>query len=133
MNRTSKLSRYTSLARFARMPQVRKEPRRPALAFVGTEPPRDAEYLARVRELPCCAIGLPKHSCMGPRISHHAGKHAAGVKCSDYEAISLCSLAHTNIHDLNGCFRGFTRERVRAFEDAAIAETQRVLGRTPTV
>lgn len=133
MKSGGKLARYTSLARFTRMPQVRKEPRRPALAFAGTEPARDPEYLTRVRELPCCAIGLAKHSCMGPRISHHAGRHAAGVKCSDYEAISLCSLAHTNIHDLNGCFRGYTREQVRAFEDAAIAETQRVLGHTPTV
>ena len=130
----SKLSRYTGLARFKRMPQVRKEPRRLAL-WMGDRPDlaSQPEYLARVRELPCCAIGRPRHTCMGPRIAHHAGVHAAGKKCSDFETISLCSLAHTCLHEFKGPFFNWSRASMRQWEDACITETQRVLGHTPTV
>jgi hypothetical protein len=121
-----------------RVNPVRKEPRRVDRATGRTDEvtPAEREYMARVRDLECCALGQAGHpECSGPPVVHHAGRHVAGQKCSHYETIRLCDRAHKDLHDNPG--NGWTRaagldgEGVRAFEDFWIARTQRELGYTP--
>lgn len=114
----SKLARHTSL-------NVRRATPRRSQRVI------DPDHLARVRLLSCSADGLPGHGCRGPIVAHHAGRHPAGAKCSDLETIALCDLAHRELHDHSGCFRRWSRDQVRAFEDAWISRTQRRLGRAP--
>ena len=52
-------------------------------------PPRDAQYLAWIRTLPCAVCG----SMRGIEASH-TGPHGLGQKSSDYAAIPLCSRHH---------------------------------------
>ena len=127
MKSGGKLSRYNGLQRFARLPQVRKEPRRSSREH-------DSVYLAKVRTLTCCVarLGMQPHSCMGTVVAHHAGTHGMGQKCADSQTIPLCSLAHSCLHDFRGPFAGWTRSRMREWEDARITETQCALGHSPT-
>ena len=100
---------------------------------------RDEAYLARVRQLPCCAVNLAVHGpifcgaihrCVGRIHAHHAGRdRGVGQKASDYTAIPLCASSHDAWHAGRGVFFGMTREMRRVWADARIAETQRLLGR----
>jgi hypothetical protein len=128
----------TPMERTGRVNPRRETPRRVVRATGRTDEvtPAEREYMARVRELPCCALGQLGHSaCSGPPVVHHAGRHVAGQKCSHYETIRLCDRAHKDLHDNPG--NGWTRAAgldgagVRAFEDFWIARTQRELGYTP--
>lgn len=114
-------ARNVPLARNTGIRKFREEPRRSSRTI-------DVQYLARVRTLPCCADGLPGHVCRGRIVAHHAGRHAAGMKCSDLETIPICDAGHRELHDHTGCFRDFTGEEVRSWEDGQIAVTQRRLG-----
>jgi hypothetical protein len=119
MKSGGKLARYTSLRRFARVPRVRTEPRRSSRE-------RDPEYMERVRQLPCAAQFL--HECYGAIHAHHAGERGLGQKADDHTSIPLCLEAHSNWHDANGCFRGWTKEQRAEWATQMIAITQHVLG-----
>ena len=117
-----------------RSPLKRKTPiRRTRMKVAARKSTDDPAYLDRVRRLPCCARFLPGHSCAGPVVAHHAGRHGVGQRCPDREAIPLCSLAHTCLHDFKGSFTFFTRASMRDWENAAIATTQAALGVPLTV
>jgi len=53
------------------------------------KPPRNPQYLAWIRTLPCVVCG----SIRGIEASH-TGPHGLGQKSSDYSAIPLCSKHH---------------------------------------
>lgn len=84
---------------------------------------RDAAYLAWIHTLTCAASGLHGHICDGPIEADHVGARPLGRKCNDAETIALCSLAHRQRTDHCGPFRSFTREQMRAFVDASLANT----------
>lgn len=132
MRSGGKLARHTGLRRFARLPQVRKEPRRPAgwlLSSGQPEPEKpDPVYLARVRTLPCLALTIFGHRCGGPVQAHHAGEHAAGKKAPDSTAVPLCLGGHMELHDFRGPFRDYTRTRIRNLENLWIELTRKRLG-----
>jgi hypothetical protein len=92
---------------------------------------RDAAYLRRVSELPCCRppvlIG-PDASCEGPMHAHHAGKRpGVGRKAADDTAIPLCSRHHAQWHEASGVFRYWTRDDRRRWASAAIEDTREAL------
>jgi hypothetical protein len=82
---------------------------------------RNEAWLAEVRKLPCC---VSTTWCLGRVEADHAGKRGLGQKCSDRETIPLCSIHHRHRTDCVGYFRGWTADRMRAWCDARIAETQ---------
>ena len=58
------------------------------------KPVRDPAYLAFIRSLPCAVC--PRTP---PRVeAAHVGRRGLGQKCSDREAIPLCSLHHQEQH-----------------------------------
>lgn len=117
MKRTA-LKRKTPLART----RMRKKAPRRVLRQLGAP-----AYLARVRTLPCRAVGLSR--CFGPIAAHHAGpKPGVGMKCSDFETHSFCMVHHAAWHAARGPFRGWTREMRRVWADAQIAATRAALG-----
>lgn len=61
------------------------------------------EYLAFVREQPCCAC-----YCTGPIEAHHFGKRAAGRKTHDFNAAPCCGDCHHQFH-ATGTFKGMDR------------------------
>ena len=97
---------------------------------------RDAEYLARVRELPCIARCPLREACemcrpCSPRVeAHHAGRRSVGQKSHDNETVPLCSRHHREFTDHCGMFRGFTMAERRDMQDEWIRETQAALGHT---
>lgn len=50
-----------------------------------------------------------------------------GQRPPDDTAVCLCDGAHQSLHDLNGCFRGYTRQQIRELEDRWIATTRQHL------
>lgn len=132
MKSGGKIARYTSMQRFARMPQRRTEPRRPALWMTSSgqaeEQKQDPVYVAKVRALPCIARSIFGHRCLGDVQAHHAGEHSAGKKAPDSTCVPLCMGGHRDLHELRGAFRDYTRVRIRELENRWIADTQRELG-----
>ena len=99
----------------------------------------DPKYLARVRLLPCAAIGMTlltpmlrlrtRHECWGRIHAHHTTVARRGTRKSlDRDAIPLCDLAHRQLHALSGPFDDFDKAARRAWERARVAETQAALG-----
>ena len=92
----------------------------------------DADYLARVRELPCCARTLgDMFGCRGRIEVDHAGRKPAGRKCSDDETVPMCSLHHSERHTFIGLFGGWSRAQMRAWLDEQIAATRAHLTAAP--
>lgn len=87
---------------------------------------RDAEYMARVRMLPCVLEG---GDCDGAIHAHHAGKRAAGRKADDDTCIPLCAGHHEAWHIGRWPFLYWGRDTRRSWADERIAETQARLGR----
>jgi hypothetical protein len=89
----------------------------------------DKAYMARVRELECCAVGMPGHAeCRGEPVVHHAGRHGMSQKCPHTETIRLCDAAHRELHDHNGWVKHLSGKEIRAWEDGQVLATQRRLG-----
>lgn len=126
MKSGGKLSRYTSLARFARMPQVRKEPRR--REWTAPDLGAAEAYYEAVRALPCAARGLPRHACTPTMHAHHAGVRGLGQKAHYSTTIPLCSLAHTCWHDAKGFCADWTKAERATWAADKIAETRERLG-----
>jgi hypothetical protein len=85
---------------------------------------RDEAYLARVRELPCCACSQQQTETE----AHHRTGAGLGIKASDYETMPLCVLCHRVFHALKAMFRGWAKRRLREWQDKMIAQTQQTLG-----
>jgi hypothetical protein len=112
----------------------RSTPRRVDRATGRTDEPTpfELEYMARVRELECCALGMPGHdSCPDWPIVHHAGQHGYGFKSPHTETIRLCNTAHVELHGHTGWVKHMTGEEIRAWEDEWVRHTQRRLGFSP--
>lgn len=89
---------------------------------------RDPVYLARVRGLACCAIGL-RTPCRGPVHAHHAGgRPGVAIKAHDHTAVPLCMAHHGEWHAANGAFHIWNREKRRSWSEQQIATTQAALG-----
>src|SRR5664279_2587355 len=68
----------------------RKPPRRaPSPARRG--PPRDEDYKAWIREMPCIACGINDRS----EAAHTGTDGGMSMKASDYSCVPLCSDCHT--------------------------------------
>lgn len=85
---------------------------------------RDREYMLAVKRMPCCAPSGVPVSCFGPVQADHAGRRPVGRKCDDRETIPLCAKHHRQRTDYTGIFGGWDAERMRAWCDERIAETQ---------
>jgi hypothetical protein len=53
--------------------------------------------------------------------AHHAGAHGLGNKAPDDTCIALCDHHHDALTDRTGCFAGWPRGTVKAWELAAVA------------
>lgn len=112
----SPLRRKSALARRSRIAQVRAKARRSSRV-------RDEAYLAWVRQQPCRvgAAGVP--GCLGPiDPDHKRAGVGAGTKASDRDAWPVCRKHHDDRHAMRGPFTFMTKEQLRAFIDARIAE-----------
>ena len=132
MKRTAFRSK-TSVSAGARNVRIapREEPRRVDRATGRTDEPTpfERDYMSRVRELECCALGMPGHdSCPDWPIVHHAGQHGYGFKSPHTETIRLCNTAHVELHGHTGWVKHMTGEEIRAWEDGQVLVTQRRLG-----
>ena len=88
---------------------------------------RDAEYLRRVRLLPCLLIRVG--GCYGPIESDHAGERPVGRRASDRSCLPMCSAHHRARTDYAGYFYGWDGVLMRAFCDHWIAVTQEMVDR----
>jgi hypothetical protein len=111
----SAIKRGKPLARKTRIKAKRATPRR--------GPAREPARLAWIRTL-ACAVSWSDCVYGYAVVAHHAGRHAAGKKCPDSEAIPLCQGHHDHLHSLTGPFRHWKRDAVRAWEDEQIAYYQ---------
>jgi hypothetical protein len=95
---------------------------------------RDPEYMAKVRALPCLGFTLDVHHvCQGWDgqlvDAAHLGEHHSNRKASDDETAPLCRLAHLQMHNLAGPFRGWTKAELRAWREWAIKFTREQVAR----
>lgn len=85
----------------------------------------DLAYRRRVAALPCCRCGAPPPS----QVHHHTAHRGLGQRSSDLYAMPLCHGHHMQLHSLSGPFRGFTKERLRAWQSRMAAITADRLAR----
>lgn len=106
------LKRRTALARTPMKRRARRA-RKP-----GDSDPR---YLAHLRRLPCAMCDAPPPS----HAHHHSMKQRGrGQKAADRYAFPLCEpKCHTGgLHMLAGCFKGWHKEQLRAWQDEMCAK-----------
>ena len=80
----------------------------------------DPKRLARIRELPCCKCGGSPSDPHHPTYLRHTGKDAK--RAHDRYAIPMCFTCHRALHDLNGPFKGWTREQLREWQGEMIEQ-----------
>ena len=68
----------------------RRSPRR-AVASTRKGPPRDEDYKAWIRTLPCVACGMEGRS----EAAHTGNDGGMSMKASDYSCVPLCADCHT--------------------------------------
>ena len=68
-----------------------RKPQRRAESATGKAPPRDAAYLAWIREMPCIACGTGERS----EAAHTGTDGGMSQKASDYSCVPLCAGCHT--------------------------------------
>lgn len=83
---------------------------------------RDFDFMAFVKQGPCIAAGMSP--CEGEIEADHAGRRGLGMKASDDTCIGLCTLHHRQRTDFSGPFRSWDQAQMRAWLEAAIAETR---------
>lgn len=87
----------------------------------------DPKYLALVRRLPCCAPGYCGY-CRPIRAfpieAHHLTGAGMGRKADDRDTMPLCSHHHRALHNFDGPFAGWPRERRMQWQLAMIEETR---------
>ena len=102
----------------------------------------DPQYLEWIRKQPCicCESPAPSHphhhtrglqtECAGCGVVHtltkdgKQGGRGKGTRAHDHDAMPMCFKCHRNLHDLAGRFRGFTKERLREWQDGRVADLQ---------
>ena len=84
-----------------------RKPQRRAASSTRKGPPRDAAYLAWIREMPCIACGIERQS----EAAHTGRDGGMRQKASDYSCVPLCGGCHTQDSD------SYHRIGKRAFEE----------------
>lgn len=79
----------------------------------------DLDYAKRVAALPCYRCGAPPPS----QVHHHTAHRGLGQRSDDVYAMPLCARCHESLHALSGPFRGWTKERLRAWQSRMAALT----------
>ena len=95
-----RLEEYLAWAIHGRKPELR------ASSPTRKGPPRDEDYKAWIRTLPCVACGIEGRS----EASHTGSGGGMRMKASDYACVPLCSGCQTQVP------RAYHRMRKRAFE-----------------
>lgn len=134
MRRSAPLKARKPLAR--RTPLKRTRMRRKAPRRLRG-PKSQPAYLEAVRALPCAAPGslgailawgLLDTGHAGRIHAHHAGRRpGVGMKADDSTVIAMCEKHHRAWHDATGVFAGWTKADRRAWADAAIDDTRRLV------
>lgn len=127
MKRTS-LSRKTPMRRARVSGTGKRRTKTSKTTSRGSSSTKDPTYLARVRQLICCAYYLGG-SCESPIDAHHPRHLAPGIarKAPDACAIPMCRKHHACLHGLLGPFKGWKRDRLREWQDWAVTRTQEAL------
>lgn len=101
---------------------------------MGGKPIKDANYLARVRALPCiigALFPIAKKHCWGRTEAHHKTGAGMGRKASDYDTMPLCFNHHsaqTRLAFGHSVHKGQkTFEATYMTQEKLIAETRRML------
>ena len=68
-----------------------RKPQRRATSPMRKGPPRDAAYLAWIREMPCIVCGVEGRS----EAAHTGSDGGMSQKASDYSCVPLCAGCHT--------------------------------------
>src|SRR3954452_1239793 len=84
-----------------------RKPQRRADSSTMNGPPRDAAYLAWIREMPCMACGIGNRS----EAAHTGTDGGMSQKASDYSCVPLCGNCHTRAAG------AYHRVGKRAFEE----------------
>jgi hypothetical protein len=80
----------------------------------------DPEYTEFLRGNRCHMTG--HGDCIGAVHVHHAqGRKGLGTRNHDHDGKPLCTGHHTQRHSLSGPFKGWTKERIRAWESETSA------------
>jgi hypothetical protein len=97
--------------------------------------PRDLEYVAAVRALPCLlsVVGpfrgmivvdlILVGPCRGPVEADHLGERGLGQKADDRTCVPMCTRHHGDRHAGCGWFRKLSKEELRRWRQFAIART----------
>lgn len=75
----------------------------------------DHKYRGWLRYQPCAAPECGRYP--GNQAHHHTGHRGMGQKSPDRYMFPLCLQHHTDFHAGSGPFRGWNRERRRAWQD----------------
>lgn len=84
----------------------------------------DGNYIAWVKQQPCCARGRGDE-CSGVIEAHHAGRKGLSQKAHDRTCIPLCVRHHLAWHGLRAPFLTMQREARRDWADQQITDHQR--------
>lgn len=85
----------------------------------------DKKYTAFLRQQKCHMVGHGK--CLGALHVHHAqGRKGLGTKNHDHTGKPLCTGHHTQRHALSGPFKGWTKDRIRQWEEETSAYYRRI-------
>ncbi len=98
----------------------------PALAFPKHKRVLSEAYLARVRQLRCCAWSLGE--CLGAVQAHHKTGAGMARKADDVDTMPLCAHHHSQFHGAAGPFRRWTKLKRVAWQALMIEATQIRLG-----
>jgi hypothetical protein len=99
-----------------------------ALAFPKQKRVRNARYLRRVAELPCCGCGTLHGVEARQRMdAHHRTGAGLALKADDTESFSFCGGCHDDFHDSRGRYFHFDKQLKHDFQDIMIAFTKRQL------
>lgn len=80
----------------------------------------DPEYLAFIRELPCCAPSVAECQSPAPQHPHHSTGAGMGLKAKDRETMPLCWRHHRAFHEGKGPFDGWSRDERRLWQEQQV-------------
>jgi hypothetical protein len=60
-------------------------------------------------------------------IAHHMTGGGMGMKAANSDTIPLCRAHHEDFHALTGRFKGWQKDRLRAWQQDLVDHTQRLL------
>lgn len=116
LKRGKPLARTGGLSRKTRLKPKRAKPRRGRLV--------DDAYRAWVATLPCARCSRASSPRWPNHAHHNTFGRGKGQKTNDTQCLPLCHLHHGELHALNGAFKGWTRDELRAWQAEQVAYTQ---------